>query len=56
VKEKMTLKLEIYAIIAATYGHLECLVYFYENGYPWNEKCCEYASENGHLEVLTIFM
>jgi len=28
------------------------LKYLHENGCPWNEKCCEYASNNGHLEVL----
>jgi hypothetical protein len=37
---------------AAKNGHLECLVYAHENGYPWDERTCAYAAEKGHLECL----
>jgi len=28
------------------------LKYLHENGCSLNEECCEYASKNGHFEVL----
>jgi len=28
------------------------LKYLHEYGCPWNEKCCQYASFKGYLEVL----
>jgi len=28
------------------------LKYLHENGCPWNENCCEYASRYGKLECL----
>jgi len=33
-------------------GHLDVLKYLHENGCPWNERCCEKASEKGHLECI----
>jgi len=33
-------------------GHLEVLKYLHENGCPWDEEGCVYASRNGHIEVL----
>jgi len=37
---------------AARKGHLECLVYAYTNGCPWDERTCELAARNGHLDCL----
>jgi len=28
------------------------LKYLHENGCPWNENCCEYASSNEQLKVM----
>ena len=37
---------------AATNGHLACLKYAHENGYPLDESTCESAAKNGHLDCL----
>ena len=37
---------------AADAGHLECLRYAHEAGYPWDERTTGAAAWNGHLECL----
>jgi len=37
---------------AASFGNLDVIIYLHENGYIWNESCCEGASAYGQLEVL----
>jgi hypothetical protein len=37
---------------AAKKGHLECLIYAYENRWEWDESTCANAASNGHLECL----
>jgi len=40
------------AAAAAANGHLDCLKYAHENGFPWNAATCSAAVEAGHLECL----
>ena len=34
------------------FSDLECLKYLHENGCPWNEEVCCYATSGGHFEIL----
>ena len=38
---------------AAKYGHLACLEYLRSKNIPWNERVCQEAHENNHIDVLT---
>jgi hypothetical protein len=39
--------------IAAKCGHLECLKYLRFKNIPWDERVCQRAHENNHIDVLT---
>ena len=39
-------------MLASSYGHLNCLQYLHQNGFPWNEFTCHLAADHGHLECL----
>src|SRR3990167_3573208 len=45
-------KFIIKSIVQTDNEILQILKYAHENGCPWNEETCSYASENGHLECL----
>lgn len=47
VSEKMNEQIVEYA---AYNGHLPCIIFLRENGYPLTEKACENALFNGHFE------
>ena len=36
--------------IAAKYGDLKVLKYLHEHKYAWDERTCNFAEQNGHLE------
>jgi len=38
---------------AAKYGHLACLEYLRSKNKPWNERVCQLAHEENHIDVLT---
>jgi len=38
---------------AAKYGHLACLEYLRSKNIPWNERVCQEAHDNNHIDVLT---
>ena len=37
-------------MLASSYGHLNCLQYLHQNGFPWDISTCDGAAENGHIE------
>ena len=37
---------------AAKNGHLDCLIYAHEHGYPWRSSICDIIAKNGHLDCL----
>jgi capsule polysaccharide modification protein KpsS len=37
---------------AARYGKLVSLKYLHRHGYPWNERTCDSAVYNGHVDCL----
>ena len=38
--------------IAASRGHLDIIIFCYDNNLPWDEKTPEAAARNGHLDIL----
>jgi len=52
LKKKVGSQVKFFGCILESCGHVKIFENSHENGCPWNEKCCKFASREGHLEVL----